>query len=82
MKILCYPLNRDDDWVTARDKLHRFWKKRPAQLVPWKMVSAASSFAWLKETGENGGLLVPLYGNLLGAFESGVELGKKWREEK
>ena len=82
MKILCYPLNRDDDWVTARDKLHRFWKKRPAQLVPWKMVSAASSFAWLKETDENGGLLAPLYGNLLGAFESGVELGKKWREEK
>lgn len=82
MKILCYPLNRDDDWVTARDKLHRFWKNRPAQLAPWKMVSAASSFAWLEEAGENGGLLRPLYGNLLGAFESGVELGKKWREGK
>ena len=77
MKILCYPLHREDGWITAREKLHRFWKNRPAQLASWKMVSVASSFAWLKETGEDGKKLQPLYGNLLGAFESGVELGRK-----
>lgn len=82
MKILCYPLHREDGWITAREKLHSFWKNRPAQLASWKMVTVASSFAWLKETGEDGKKLQPLYGNLLGAFESGVELGRKWREEE
>ena len=30
---------------TAREKLHRFWKNRPAQLASWKMVSVASSLS-------------------------------------
>lgn len=81
MKLLCYPLDREDDWIAAREKLHSFWKNRPGWLAPWKIASVASAFAWLKETGEKGELLQPLYGNLLGAFESGVELGKQWKEE-
>lgn len=42
--IMCFPLEFEDTWVTARQKLHNFWVNRPEGLKYWHMDSVASEF--------------------------------------
>ncbi|MDF2721326.1 MAG: hypothetical protein K0Q59_1001 [Paenibacillus sp.] len=68
----------DDDWMTARQKLHRVWSERPERLRPWMIAAVADSFE--THTGQGPvsirpdwfGLPSCAYGNLLEAFEAGM----------
>lgn len=85
MKILSCGLEAEDDWIMARKKIHTFWTHRPAPFQPWKIVSVASTFAWMEAVSNVKGektTLCPMYENMLMAFEDGVRLGKTWRDEK
>ena len=85
MKILSCRLEAEDDWITARKKIHTFWMHRPAPLQQWEIASVASTFAWMEAVAngkEGKAALRPMYENMLMAFEDGVRLGRKWRDEK
>src|SRR5690606_33343244 len=75
--ILKLGLDKDDDWVSARDKMHRFWKNRPASLAPWTLAAIADRFEVGVEAGPHcvasGWRWLPscAHDNLLAAFEAG-----------
>jgi len=49
--ILKYPLEIEDNWITARKKLHEFWLNRPSELKPWTLAYVANSFDMCAEKG-------------------------------
>lgn len=84
--ILKYKLEADDDWLTARAKLHRYWNKTAQRYAPWTMVLIADTFeihpvptdgpleegwSWLPSSG---------YSDLLQAFDEGCEKGSEKSE--
>ena len=75
--ILKLGLDKDDDWVSARGKMHRFWKNRPASLAPWTLAAIADRFEVGVEAGPHcvasGWRWLPscAHDNLLAAFEAG-----------
>jgi hypothetical protein len=42
--IMCFLLELEDTWITARQKLHNFWVNRPECLRYWHIDSIASEF--------------------------------------
>jgi len=76
-------LEKDDDWVSARRKMHRFWQNRPASLVSWTLAAIADRFEVHVEKGPH--CVAPAwrwlpscaYENVVAAFDSGygVEQG-------
>lgn len=79
----CSP-NLEDDWITARHKLHSYWQNRPSCLEKWKIASVASTFdITLKEKVccdlDDNRVWKPScgYSNLLDAFEAGLQFGEE-----
>lgn len=76
-------LEKDDDWVSARRKMHHYWQNRPAALVPWTLAAIADRFEVHVEKGPH--CVAPAwrwlpscaYENIVAAFDGGygVEQG-------
>jgi hypothetical protein len=82
--ILKYLLNKEDDWIIARNKLHTYWQNRPQSIQKWQMASIASTFdISVKKQGpcevdQNWEWLPSCaYENILEAIEVGVSYGKR-----
>ncbi len=81
--ILKLALNEQDDWISARRKMHDFWKHRSASLAPWTMAAIADRFEMGVEAGphtvEQSWQWLPscAYDNLLAAMDAGqmLEIG-------
>jgi hypothetical protein len=75
--ILKLKLEKDDDWVSARRKMHGFWQNRPASLAPWTLAAIADRFEVHVEKGPH--CVAPAwrwlpscaYENVVAAFDSG-----------
>ncbi|MBU3113309.1 hypothetical protein [Clostridium lacusfryxellense] len=86
--ILKYALDNDEDWISARHKLHSYWQNRPTSLEKWSLASIATTFdIALKDKGPfkidyNWNWLPSCaYANLLKALEIGVEYGERLKGE-
>ncbi|ULL17014.1 hypothetical protein DVH26_22770 [Paenibacillus sp. H1-7] len=42
--VVSCPLELDDDWHAARERLLSFWEARPESLKPWKLATIADAF--------------------------------------
>ena len=42
--VLKYEIDIEDNWIIAREKLHRFWNNRPGNLNKWVISSVADCF--------------------------------------
>jgi hypothetical protein len=49
--ILKFAVAPADDWPRARQKLHLYWKERPAAWMPWTIAAIADEFESLIESG-------------------------------
>jgi len=82
-KILKLKIQPDDDWVIARDKVHKLWANRPDSLKDWTIAAVADNFEIkviqeLKNIGNNWHLLPSCgYRNPLESFEAGIRYMKE-----
>ncbi|MNI07146.1 hypothetical protein D3C73_601510 [compost metagenome] len=85
---LQFKVDYDDNWMSARNKLHQLWMNRPEALRKWKMAAVADTFD-IKvnkgpETVGSGWSWVPscAYDNFMEAFEAGLSYVKLKQEVK
>lgn len=77
------PLAADDDWITARKKIHQFWANRPAELEGWSLATVADQFDYAPNRGpheiDRNWYWMPsaAYANPLLAMDEGMEWGKE-----
>lgn len=75
--IVSLPVEADDDWSSAREKLHKLWMSRPMEWNGWKILAVGGSFDIRAEQGpvrvmDNWSLLPSAaYRNPLEALEAG-----------
>lgn len=76
--IVSLPVEADDDWSSAREKLHNFWMKRPMEWSAWKLLAVGGAFDIRVDQGpvrvmDNWSLLPSAaYRNPLEALEAGL----------
>ncbi|MDF2922224.1 MAG: hypothetical protein K0R57_1138 [Paenibacillaceae bacterium] len=76
--IVRLPVEADDDWSSAREKLHTFWRNRPGEWKAWRIISVGASFDIRADQGpvrvmDNWSLLPSAaYRNPLEALEAGL----------
>lgn len=76
--ILKLPIDKDDDWVQAREKLNRFWTERTPEWADWTICAVATSFeveavpGGGAEDGRIRRLISAAYSNPLEAYEAGI----------
>jgi hypothetical protein len=77
--ILELELHPDDDWITARRKLHSLWSGRPESWRSWSIAAIADAFDYRTARGpvsmEKNRIRLPscAYSNLLEAYEAGLD---------
>ncbi|NOU65473.1 hypothetical protein GC096_15670 [Paenibacillus sp. LMG 31461] len=79
------PIEVEDDWITARHKLHQLWAGRPKEWESWTISSVAGFFE-LQIEPETGGEIAPswfslpsaAYRNPLEAFEAGLLVKRRY----
>jgi hypothetical protein len=78
---LKYQLHNDDDWISSREKFHKYWVTREGDLKDWNMAALASSFDIKVNTKseqiDRNWFWVPSssHDNLLDAYEFGTYTG-------
>jgi len=75
-----YPLDKNDDIIRAREKLHKFWQTRPEILKNWSLDAVATEMEIIPEPdskNDENFLWYPssAYNNPLKAFDEGISLG-------
>lgn len=76
-------IDAEDDWITAREKLHILWMNRPEAWRAWKIMAVSGVFDIRANKGPvfitDGWQLLPssAYRNPLEAFEAGLAYGRK-----
>lgn len=85
-RILHYELDVDDDWITARKKVHEAWAKLHEHVKPWTLALIAQTFDIRPAVSElqidENWLWLPsaAYANLALAFDAGVKKGRMIRD--
>ncbi|AEI40376.1 hypothetical protein [Paenibacillus mucilaginosus] len=80
--ILRFPLDPNEDWISARSRLFQFWLNRPLSLKPYAFVTHAEEFDMEYEEARQqiapGWEWLPsaFYANPLEAFDQGFHYGK------